>query len=69
MAGVTAAQQATMQAAMDRISAGANTFATLLLPNIEHEMLGVIMGRVGTQELGCTFWVQIEMSCYNDSQH
>ena len=27
----------------------------ILRPNIEHEMLGVIMGRGGTQELGATF--------------
>ena len=28
----------------------------ILRPNIEHEMLGIIMGRGGTQELGATFW-------------
>ena len=41
----------------------------ILRPNIEHEMLGVIMGRGGTQELGATFWGQTELSCYDDSQH
>lgn len=41
----------------------------ILRPNIEHEMLGVIMGRGGTQELGCTFWGQTELSCYDDAQH
>jgi len=41
----------------------------LLRPNIEHEMLAVIFGRGGTQELGCTFWGQTEMSCYDDAQH
>ena len=41
----------------------------LVRPNIEHEMLGVIMGRGGTQELGATFWGQTEMSCYDDAQH
>lgn len=41
----------------------------ILRPNIEHEMLGIIMGRGGTQELGCTFWGQTELSCYDDSQH
>ena len=41
----------------------------ILRPNIEHEMLGVVMGRGGTQELGATFWGQTELSCYDDSQH
>ena len=31
----------------------------ILRPNIEHEMLGIIMGRGGTQELGATFWGQV----------
>ena len=33
----------------------------ILRPNIEHEMLGIIMGRGGTQELGATFWGQVWM--------
>ena len=41
----------------------------LMRPNIEHEMLGVIVGRGGTQELGATFWGQTELSCYDDAQH
>ena len=41
----------------------------LLRPNIEHEMLGVIVGRGGTQELGATFWGQTELACYDDAQH
>lgn len=41
----------------------------VLRPNIEHEMLAIIMGRGGTQELGATFWGQTELSCYDDSQH
>lgn len=45
------------------------TDIVILRPNIEHEMLGVIMGRGGTQELGATFWGQTELSCYDDSQH
>lgn len=48
---------------------GAATDIVILRPNIEHEMLGVIMGRGGTQELGATFWGQTELSCYDDSQH
>lgn len=35
---------------------GKNNDIVILRPNIEHEMLGVIMGRGGTQELGATFW-------------
>lgn len=41
----------------------------LLRPNIEHEMLAAVFGRGGTQELGCTFWGQTELSCYDDAQH
>ena len=41
----------------------------VLRPNIEHEMLSVIMGRGGTQELGSTFWGQTELACYDDAQH
>ena len=41
----------------------------VLRANIEHEMLGVIVGRGGTQELGATFWGQTELSCYDDAQH
>ena len=41
----------------------------ILRPNIEHEMLGVVFGRGGTQELGSTFWGQTELSCYDDAQH
>ncbi len=41
----------------------------VLRPNIEHEMLSVIIGRDGTQELGSTFWDQTELACYDDAQH
>ena len=41
----------------------------LVRPNIEHEMLGIILGRGGTDELGATLWGQTELSCYDDSQH
>jgi hypothetical protein len=41
----------------------------VIRPNIEHEMLGVIMGRGGSGELGATLWGQTELSCYDDSQH
>jgi hypothetical protein len=41
----------------------------LLRPNIEHEMLSLIIGRGGTQELGATFWGQTELACFDDAQH
>jgi hypothetical protein len=41
----------------------------VLRPNIEHEMLSVIIGRGGTQELGSTYWGQTELACYDDAQH
>jgi hypothetical protein len=41
----------------------------MVRPCIEHEMLGIILGRGGTQELGCTFWGQTELSCYDDAFH
>ena len=48
---------------------GGHDICILLRPNIEHEMLAVVFGRGGTQELGCTFWGQTELSCYDDAQH
>lgn len=39
----------------------------IIRPNIEHTMLGVIMGRGGLEQLGATYWGQTEMSCYDDS--
>ena len=50
-------------------AAGSKKDLVILRPNIEHEMLGIIMGRGGTQELGATFWGQTELSCYDDAQH
>ncbi len=40
----------------------------IVRPNIEHNMLGVIMG-LGGNELGQTLWGQTELSCYDDSMH
>ena len=37
-------------------------------PNIEHYMLGIIMGLAGDQ-LGNTLWGQTELSVYDDSMH
>ena len=44
-------------------------YCLLLRPNIQHEMLTIIAGRGGTQELGATFWGQTELACYDDAQH
>jgi len=41
----------------------------MIRPNIEHNMLGVIMGRGGTEDLGATFWGQTELSVYDDGMH
>ena len=41
----------------------------IIRPVIEHNMLGVIMGRGGGEELGNTLWGQTELSCYDDSFH
>lgn len=41
----------------------------IVRPNIEHNMLGVVLGRGGKDELGCTFWGQTELSVYDDSMH
>ncbi len=40
----------------------------VLRPNIEHYMLGIIMGLAGEQ-LGNTLWGQTELSVYDDSMH
>jgi hypothetical protein len=41
----------------------------VIRPNIEHNMLGLVMGRGGLEELGATFWGQTELSCFDDSMH
>jgi hypothetical protein len=40
----------------------------IVRPNIEHNMLGVIMG-LGGEQLGHTLWGQTELSVYDDSMH
>ena len=35
----------------------------IVRPAIEHNMLGIIMGRGGSEELGSTVWGQTELSC------
>ena len=41
----------------------------MIRPIIEHDMLGVIMGRGGTEDLGVTLWGQTELSVYDDGVH
>jgi hypothetical protein len=42
----------------------------LLRPNIEHWMLGIIMGKGGSiDDLGATLWGQTELSCFDDGTH
>ena len=42
----------------------------LIRPNIEHHMLGIIMGKGGSvDDLGATLWGQTELSCFDDGQH
>lgn len=45
-----------------------NIEIVVLRPNIEHYMLGIIMGLAGEQ-LGNTLWGQTELSVYDDSMH
>lgn len=47
----------------------AETELVIMRPNIEHNMLGVIMGRGGVEELGATFWGQTELNCFDDAEH
>ena len=37
----------------------------IIRPCIEHNMLGIIMGRGGGEELGSTLWGNTELSCYD----
>jgi hypothetical protein len=46
----------------------ANTEFVIIRPNIEHNMLGIIMG-LGGEALGNTLWGQTELSVYDDSMH
>ena len=41
----------------------------LIRPNIEHYMLGLIIGKGGIEHLGATLWGQTEMSVFDDGQH
>ena len=41
----------------------------IVRPCIEHNMLGIIIGKGGLDELGATLWGQTELSCYDDSFH
>ena len=45
-----------------------NVEVVIVRPNIEHYMMGIILGQ-GGESLGSTFWGQTELSCYDDSMH
>lgn len=47
----------------------ANYSWLLIRPNIEHYMLGMIIGKGGLDHLGATLWGQTEMSVFDDGQH
>jgi hypothetical protein len=51
-----------------RSKATENVEVVIVRPNIEHYMLGIIMGLAGEQ-LGNTLWGQTELSVYDDSMH
>ena len=52
----------------DVVKAAANVEIVIVRPNIEHYMMGIILGK-GGEGLGSTFWGQTELSCYDDAQH
>ncbi len=54
--------------AQDDISKLQDIEIVIIRPNIEHNMLGVIMG-LGGESLGNTLWGQTELSVYDDSMH
>jgi hypothetical protein len=41
----------------------------IIRPNIEHNMLGAVIGRGGLEDLGATLWGQTELSCFDDGMH
>jgi hypothetical protein len=55
--------------AVDSNAAGPSSWEFVIIrPNIEHYMLGIILGLSGEQ-LGHTLWGQTELSVYDDSMH
>ena len=61
-AGAAALAEARLSAATENVE------IVIVRPNIEHHMLGIILGQ-GGESLGSTFWGQTELSCYDDSMH
>jgi len=60
--GAAAMAEARLSAATENVE------IVIVRPNIEHHMLGIILGQ-GGESLGSTFWGQTELSCYDDSMH
>ena len=54
---------------MNTLKSGDSFDIVMIRPNIEHNMLGLVMGRGGTEDLGATFWGQTELSVYDDGMH
>lgn len=54
---------------LDRDNIASNEAWLLLRLNIEHYMLGIVIGRGGLDFLGATLWGQTEMSVFDDGQH
>jgi hypothetical protein len=61
-AGAAALAEARLSAATEHLE------IVIVRPNIEHHMMGIILGQ-GGEGLGSTFWGQTELSCYDDSMH
>jgi hypothetical protein len=60
----------TPSAVVEQLFDGADEIDLVMLrPNIEHNMLGIVMGRGGKDDLGATFWGQTELSVYDDGMH
>jgi hypothetical protein len=64
-AGVEPIQQTAVKKELDRLQ---DIELVIVRPNIEHNMLGIIMGQ-GGESLGSTLWGQTELSVYDDSMH
>jgi hypothetical protein len=65
-AGGTVSTASKAEMKMARLAS--RTEFVIVRPNIEHNMLGIILG-LGGSELGHTLWGQTELSCYDDSMH
>jgi hypothetical protein len=63
--GIEPIQKTSVKQELDRLQ---DVELVIVRPNIEHNMLGIIMG-LGGESLGSTLWGQTELSVYDDSMH